>query len=266
MFNNYPISTVLFILWATLTVVPSASAQLQPNGEPCDGNCIGKLPACQNAWQPFASTVFLGRTTEVREQDVPITLHGKKSLTEKLWVTFAVEQSFIGPPQTFVTVTSGGDLCAFPFMKGYKYLVYAKRLPTGELYVSTCYGSKLATDAEDDLKYLRNLSSVPHGATVFGTAHGFTKPAGSWGSIRPVVPEVGQRVIIKGTTQSYESVVDEFGKFRISGLSPGRYTVSLESTGKISIFPPVKSTTVDIADKGCARFNFVVDPFAKPTD
>jgi hypothetical protein len=49
----------------------------------------------------------------------------------------------------------------------------------------------------------------------------------------------------------------------LRGLPPGHYTVSLDSKGEISTFPVVRSTTVDIADKGCARFNFHVDPFAE---
>lgn len=245
---------------ASLFAARSTRAQLKPDGTSCDGDCIGELPACQNAWQPYISTVFLGRVTNLRTEWVPIIGQGRKSHTEKLRVTFAASETFIGPSEKIVTLTSGGDMCAFPFAKGYEYLVYAKRLLTGELYVSTCYGSKLVTDASEDLKYLRNLPNIPPGATVFGTARRFTRP-GPWGAVRPIVPETGHKVIIKGATQNYETTVDAHGKFKIAGLPPGHYTVSLDSAGEVSIFPAVKSTTVDIANKGCARFNFLVDPF-----
>jgi hypothetical protein len=49
-----------------------------------------------------------------------------------------------------LTVTSGGDLCGFPFSTGHKYLVYGRRLPNGEVYVSISSSTKWAEDATDD--------------------------------------------------------------------------------------------------------------------
>jgi hypothetical protein len=117
--------------------------------------------------------------------------------------------------------------------------------------------------AADDLKYLRGLPNAPHGSTVFGTALRFAEPERLDTKTRRVVPESGHTVTVKGLTQNHESIVDEKGNFTLQGLPPGHYTVSLDSNGEISTFPAVRSTTVDIADKGCARFNFTVDPFAQ---
>jgi hypothetical protein len=247
----------------SLVFSPSVLPQIQPNGQPCDGDCLGRLPACQNAWQPYVSAVFLGRTTDVRKEDVPITLDGEKKVTEKLLVTFVVKEAFVGVSEKVLTVSSGGDMCAFPFSKGHEYLVYARRLSSGELYVSTCYGTNFAEDAADDLKYLRSLPNAPHGSTVFGTAFRFTGPERLDTKMRRVVPESGHKVTVRGLVQNYESIVDAKGNFALDGLPPGHYMVSLDSYGEISTFPTVSSTTVDIADKGCARFNFTVDPFAE---
>jgi hypothetical protein len=244
----------------SLSVLP----QIQPNGQACDGDCLGRPPACQNTWQPYVSAVFLGRTTEVRKEDVPITLDGEKKLTEKLLVTFLVKEAFVGVSEKVLTVSSGGDMCAFPFSKGHEYLVFARRLSGGELYVSTCYGTNFAEYAADDLNYLRSLPNAPHGSTVFGTAFQFTEPERLDTKMRRLAPESGHRVTVRGLTQNYESLVDEKGNFTL-GLPPGHYTVSLDSNGEVSTFPAVRSTTVDIADKGCARFNFYVDPFAEST-
>jgi hypothetical protein len=60
--------------------------------------------------------------------------------------------------------------------------------------------------------------------------------------------------------------VDDRGNFRIDGLPPDRYNVSLTAKGRVSIFPHVPSTTVNVPDKGCARFNFIVVPFGSPEE
>jgi hypothetical protein len=257
-----------FLVLASATVhlllTPSGFSQIQPNGQPCDGDCNGQLPACQNTWQPYISAVFLGRATEVRKEDVPIMLDGEKKRTEKLLVTFAVEEAFVGVSEKVVTVSSGGDMCAFPFSKGHEYLVYSRRLPSGELYVSTCYGTEFAESAPDALKYLRGLPDAPHGGTIFGTALRFTEPLGGEFYLRRVVPEVGHKVKISGNVQNFETVVDNNGSFAIQGLPPGQYTVSLDTTGEVYAAPPAKST-VEVADKGCARFNFRIDPYALET-
>jgi len=48
--------------------------------------------------------------------------------------------------------------------------------------------------------------------------------------------------------------------------SAARYQVSLTAKGRISTFPHVKFAPVDVAEKGCARFNFTVDPFGSPEE
>jgi hypothetical protein len=53
---------------------------MQANGQPCDGDCGGLLPAWQNVWQPYVSAVFLGRVTGVHKQLVPIIVNGESNL------------------------------------------------------------------------------------------------------------------------------------------------------------------------------------------
>ena len=234
----------------------------------CEGEspCGWDVPACESAWRPSISVVFLGRAAEIRKEDVPILLDNEKALTERLFVKFEVEESFIGLIEKEVTVTSGGDLCGFPFSKGHEYLLYGRRLKSGEIYVSICSGTKWKKDAGEDLKYLRGLPNAPPGATIFGTAFRFTEPEQLYSKVRLEAPEVGDRVTIQGTTQRYEVLVDDSGNFDISGLPPGRYQVSLTAKGRISTFPHVKFAPVDVAEKGCARFNFTVDPFGSPEE
>jgi hypothetical protein len=40
-------------------------------------------------------------------------------------------------------------------------------------------------------------------------------------------------------------------------------TVLINADGEVHTSPPLKATTVDVADKGCAQFGFWIDPFVK---
>jgi len=263
MFRTWRIVVILISAAVSSVSGPGVLSQIRANGEPCEGDCNGQLPACQNIWQPYVSAVFLGRATEIREEAVPIILDGQKKLTEKQLVTFEVEEAFIGMSEKVATISSGGDMCGFPFLKGQEFLVYARRLPDGQLYVSTCYGTKFAETAADDLKYLRGLPNAPHGATIYGEVFLYAEPENMETKARRVTPASGKKVEIQGPDQRHEAIVDEHGDFALKGLPPGHYTVLLSGDGEISTYPPVRTTTVDVADKGCARFNFRIDPFAQ---
>jgi hypothetical protein len=260
---------IFFALTTTavlLSLAPIGNSQIQIKTEEhsCEGQSSWETPACQSAWQANISAVFIGLATDVREEDVPIILDGKNEHTLRLHVTLQVNESFIGVSEKVVTVTSGGDLCGYPFSKGHKYLVYGRRLPSGEVYVSISSSTKWAKDAADDLKYLRGLSTAPHGATIHGTVFRYTSPENPrFKEVRRAIPEVGHKVEIHGASQDYETTVDTHGNFKLSGLPPGRYTVLLNADGEVLTSPPLKSATVDVADKGCAQFGFWIDPFVK---
>jgi hypothetical protein len=250
---------LLFLLVAS----PGSPSQELTRNHSCDGDHTGELPVCQRAWQPYISTVFLGLAKEVQEEDVPIVLEGKNEHTLRLHVTFQIEESFLGVSEKIVNVTSGGDLCGFPFSKGHKYLVFGRRLPSGDVYVSISSATEWEKDAAGDLKYLRGLPTAPHGATIYGTVLRYTAPENQRVMVRLGRPEIGQKIEIQGTDQTYEVVADSKGKFRLSGLAPGRYKVLLSAEGEIHTSPPLASTTVDVVYKGCAEFGFWIDPFAK---
>lgn len=229
----------------------------------CEGDVTWDVPACESAWRPHISAVFLGRAVEVRKEDVPILLDGEKALTERLHVTFQIEEGYIGVQEKSVIVTSGGDLCGFPFSKGHEYLVYGRRLQSGEIYVSIGSGTKWKKEAAEDLKYLRGLSTAPSGSRIYGTVYRYSEPTNPRVMIRKGTAAVGQKIAIRGSQKSYEVAVDDQGKFEISAIPAGRYTITLESDETVHITPPHLPTSFDLADKACARFIFWIDPFAK---
>jgi len=229
----------------------------------CEGDVTWDVPACESAWRPHISAVFLGRAVDVRKEDVPILLDGEKTLTERLNVTFEVQESYVGVQEKSVIVTSGGDLCGYPFDKGHEYLVYGRRLQNGEIYVSISSGTKSKKDATEDLKYLRGLSMAPSGARIYGTVFRYSEPSNPRTMIRKGTAAVGQKIAIHGEQKIYEVAVDARGQFEIPAIPPGRYTIVLESDETVNITPPHLPTTFDLVDKACARFSFWLDPFAK---
>jgi hypothetical protein len=246
----------------------NSQTQITIEEHSCEGHSDWETPACQSAWQANISAVFLGLATDVHEEEVPIILDGEKARTLRQFVTFRVDEAFIGVPEKVVTVTSGGDLCGYGFNKGHEYLVYGRRLPGGEVYVSISSSTKWAKDAADDLRYLRGLPTAPHGATIHGKVFRYATPENpTIKEVRRGIPEVGQKVEIHGTSQDYETTVDAHGDFNLSSLPPGRYTVLINADGEVHAYPSpaLNSTTVDVADKGCARFYFWIDPFVKNT-
>jgi len=248
----------------SLTPIGNSQIQIKTQEDSCEGQSSRKTPACQSAWQKNISAVFLGLATDVREEDVPIILDGKNEHTLRQHVTFQVDEPFIGVSEKVVTVASGGDLCGYPFSRGHKYLVYGRLLPSGDVYVSSSSSTKWAKDATYDLKYLRGLPTAPHGATIHGTVFRYTSPENPRiMAVRRAIPEVGHEVEIQGIGQNYETTVDSRGKFKLSGLPPGRYTVLINADAEVHTSSPLKSITVDVADKGCAQFGFWIDPFVK---
>lgn len=229
----------------------------------CEGDVTWDVPACESAWHSNISTVFLGRAVDVGKEDVPILLDGEKALTERLHVTFEVEEGYIGVQEKSVIVTSGGDLCGFPFSKGHEYLVYGRRLQNGEIYVSISSGTKWKKEAAEDLKYLRGLSTATSGVRIYGAVYRYSEPTNPRVMIRKGTAAIGQKIAIRGAQNNYEVVVDAQGKFEISAIPPGRYSVVLESEGTVRTTPPHLPTTFDLVDKGCARLYFWIDPFEK---
>jgi hypothetical protein len=263
MINSRRVLRALSGLLFVLVVAPASPSQVLTTDHFCEGDNTRELPVCQRVWQPYVSAVFLGLAKDVQEEDVPIILDGRNEHTLRLHVTFQVEEAFLGVSEKVVKVTSGGDMCGFPFSKGHMYLVFGRRLPSGDVYVSISSATEWEKDAGDDLKYLRGLPTAPHGVTIYGTVFRYTAPENRRAMVRLGTPETGRKIEIQGTSRTYEAVVDSRGKFRISGLPPGRYTVLLNAEGEIHTSPPLKSTTVDVVDKGCAQFGFWIDPFAK---
>ena len=163
---------------------------------------------------------------------------------------FSVEQSYSGVSGTQVEVfsgTGGGD-CGFFFQTGRRYLVYAYR-HQDQLGTNICTRTKPFEAAREDLAFLGSLSSVASGVTISGVVrHSDSKSK--------FVPSDAS-VIIEGETQRKEMRPDAEGNFRATGLSPGKFKVSLK-------LPDLFTTSyyeereLTVTDRGCASVIWLV--------
>ena len=190
-------------------------------GRPAEAcTCAGNIPPCQSAWD--ADAVFLGRVVEVIRENTPLQ-------TSTLRVRLEVTEAFRGDVRSEVTVVtgSGGGDCGYPFVTGQTYLIYGTwQTSRAALYTGICQRTKLATQAAEDLAYLRQLTQQSSG---FGTIQGTARRGDINYESRPgtTTPFPGLRVIAQSGGTRYEGVTDTDGRYSIAA-PPGSYSVSVD--------------------------------------
>src|SRR5262245_16435278 len=142
---------------AILTFVFVCSVAVQP-AHAC--TCVPALAPCAQFWK--VSAVFVGTVRDIQPvEGSPVT---------KL-VSFDVEQAGRGIAGKRVTVEAAvqtGSNCGYTFQLGERYVVYA-RGSDGRLTTDMCSGTKLVSDAIEDLAFLKEVAGQPRGVRIFGT-------------------------------------------------------------------------------------------------
>ncbi len=217
--------------------------------------CIGPNPVCSAYWQ--SPIIFRGRVLErIHTLDKPPqsvkNLDGTTSTLigpGRYRVRFQVLETLRGEPhQQEITVLTNDQetACGFPFKDGGEYLVFTfPDQATGELSASKCtHTHALEAGKEDsDLSWMRALAASPAGATIFGS---LVLPPGVVG------PDRTSTVTIRGA-ENRDVVPDGEGRYAVSGLAPGKYTVSAVVPSPLVTG---KARTVAVLDKGCAQVDW----------
>ena len=206
--------------------------------------CVGPPMPCDAFGS--ADAVFVGTATSM--------LGSKQRDSKEVdWTPrsfkFTVEQSYSGIDGTEVEVFTGrgGGDCGYSFKIGERYLVYAYR-HENKLRTSICSRTRPFAQASEDLEFLGNLSSLPAGATISGQIVR-DEPAKKGESLND------QFVVrIEGADVRREVRPDADGRYRVTGLPPGKFKVTLE-------LPEVFTThqrerEIKVSDRGCAQAVF----------
>ena len=227
-------------------------------------SCLDAGAPCQAFGN--ASAVFVGTVTNVKDATPPQPRNQEELAAlrknETYWTprtfTFSVEQGFLNIDGTQVEVSTGrgGGDCGYDFKPGKRYLVYAYRSTQGNrLVASICSRTKLYETADEDIKFLGTLSSLSAGVTIYGEIkrqlHSIKR-----GDSRTADPFPDALLVVEGVDSRREVRADNQGRYRISGLQPGKYKVTLSLPEEVMVHRPEQEVT--IADRGCASVNYFV--------
>ena len=144
-------------------------------------------------------------------------------------VYFTIEEAFKGVGGTALVMELGA--CGHVFKEGERYLVYANRDPNNkELDVRQGWTrTRLLSEADADLKYIRGLATAEFGSRVFGkvalNSHNVKEPR------HEVEPLKNIKVALEGNEQHYEVFTDSEGRYEFRRVLPGTYRLRAEIPG-----------------------------------
>jgi len=217
-------------------------------------SCAGERAPCQEYWETsavFIGTVINSRTVTSKEGEYDRQMRS---------VRISIDESFRGiegAEAEILTGLGGGD-CGFGFRQAQQYIVYAHRSETDQkLYTSICARTRLISEADQDLAYIRGLSKAKRGGTITGEVVKYVRNAEGGLANQPLT-EI--KVTIEGE-KKYETVTDANGKYSIDGIAAGEYTVSAAAPQGLA--SRGEDRKVKVADRGCAEVSIWLESSAR---
>jgi hypothetical protein len=232
---------------------------------------FGAGPACEETWRKSVDAAFVGQVEKIElVQGIPPAPTGAMSMTMRGGqnrVTVAVQEAYRGVSARTVVVytASSSAACGFEFQEQERYLIFASASKDGQLTVSLCSATKPAQYAAEDISYLRSLPSLKPTSTIRGSVWRYTHDPNFRPKFQPSLmdhyrppeqdymamkPEPGIRVMAKGQDGiERTAIVDTDGNWRISDLSPGRYTVEPQTREGVYIYPFFSNLDVRITSR-----------------
>lgn len=213
-----------------------------------------------------AAAVFVGTVTAVRDsqrqQATDVNERRKQEDSDggdwtPMAYKFSVEQAYLGVAGSEVEIFTGrgGGDCGFRFETGQRYLVYAYRYKD-KLSTGICTRTQLFSRATEDIAFLGTLSSAPQGVTIFGTVNFRPNYESGESEVKskPLGPDV--LITIEGESEQKEIRLDAEGRYRVSGLKPGRYKVALRLPEALTT--PRNEEVITLADRGCGAVSWFI--------
>jgi len=211
-----------------------------------------------------SAAVFVGTVTDIRRAPRKTSAEGEELEWGMRTVKFSVEEAFSGVEGSEAQVSTGlgGGDCGYNFVRGTSYVVYAYRMSGGDgrrLGTGICTRTRPTLGASEDLAYLRGLAGAPAGVTVYGVVERQPNPAPTpvhTGGERRKAELEGMSITVEGGGTRREARTDAQGRYRLTGLSPGTYKVTLRLPDELTTYQSERE--VNVADRGCAAVNFEV--------
>jgi hypothetical protein len=195
--------------------------------------CISATP-CEEF--KHSSFVFTGRVIKLNTH---IAFGAEDTLHEYgVYVTFRVERTFKGQPDSEVTIVTGfgGGDCGYPFAQQHIYLVYASKGGHDQFFTSICSRTRPLEEAAVDLDYLGNLPESLSQTILWGRVTRFDGFNDTWLEFKPVA---GLALAAEGRTGSHQAVTDTGGRFKFVNLPPDTYKIDVVLPNNMVILSPL---------------------------
>ncbi len=230
--------------------------------------CVPPRPPC--AYYGESDAIFLGRVVGSVERKTYVDSDGDKTVYDVGTIRFLVQENYKGAPGYEIEIhsgTGGGD-CGYWFLRNESYVVYAYRnREDNKLYTSICTRTAPVSDAAEDLAFWRGLANAKPGATLYGELHRFIGDP-EHGPVEEGPKMAGVKVIVTGEGKTIETVTNDKGEYRVTGLPPGAYDAFPELPENLGAESNrdkrddqgrfTKREPVRLAEHGCGELNFFV--------
>ncbi len=210
-----------------------AMAFLGPSAQAC--MCFSPERPCDNK----SEAAFAGRVTQVRKS-------GSGSQAE-LQVHLVVREAFRGVQSREVDLVTAATSCGIAFRDGQDYLVFAnKKEGSGALLAHACGGTKLLSDAEQELEHLRGVAKGEARSGIYGFVT--ANPSDIVPPIRASKPVAKVPIELSSGSASRLAFTDAEGKYEFDLLPAGRYQIRAELLGVPEI---QRSFDIDVPAGAC---------------
>jgi hypothetical protein len=228
-------------------------------------------PPCAAYWT--ADAVFTGTVAEIAYSEKFTLGEGNDAFDYRRRITrFAVKDAYRGVSGQFAEVVAlealptpvvlpngqqgvkyQGCDCTSKFEVGEVYLVYAHRRADLDNALNADGGrTRPVSDADEDLEYIRGLTRADGGAFVYGVVQKHDRVSDDADVTED--PVANATVLIEGMGRQVTATTDAEGRYRVSALSPGEYTVRFVVPAHLRQDTEVHRVTV--VDRGCAEVGF----------
>ena len=200
-----------------------------------------KADACKCAWggtpcSAFASkqgVIFTGTVTEVIHANEK---YGQEINGKVRKIKVSVDEIFKGTLPSEITTSDDGYMCDnFPFKLGESYLIYGSDVVENTqniVKVGLCSGTRLLSNADEHLRFLRPLREGRTFSTVYGKVERHEKLAGV---PNPTIAGIKVRLLPDNTYRKptkkekfVEVWTDENGTYSFDDISPGVYQLKID--------------------------------------
>lgn len=140
---------------------------------------------------------------------------------------FRVEESFRGPAGVIEIVARGiGGSCAYAFVHGTRYLVFARRAADGTWSSFFCDPIAPLDQAGESLRFARDVSrDTRHGGRVFGSVTLATRAPK--GQVTSASPLGGAMLTLRRGPYVRSATADATGVFELRDVPPGLYSLTI---------------------------------------